>query len=408
MSVEKDGYTRRRLLGLIGLAGAGTIMPSLSAEKEESILGSNDVRYDKLRSLFNSDVERKPKWVAQCKTEEDIQRAVGLAINEDLPVAVKSGGHCFIGSSVNNGGMSINLRSLDKKVYLPKQQKLITGPGVKLGELYDLLLPYDRLLPAGSCAGVGIGGLTLGGGYGLFARQHGLTCDHLTRVRMVTGTGEIVDSENDPDLLWACRGGGNGNFGAITSMEFQTQSAPKNLGAQRLTAKGLNEKQMLSLVQNWFEVTEGLPDPIFSALVLNGFYNVSGGFYKGIKNLTHCLTEIIQRVQNNSGLIFQVNTLGGAIMRGSESAYAHREFPYLGEIQAYWQRPQSRQNLVNQVDAIQNLIGSKRHYRNYPDKNLENYSEAYYGDKLEKLQMIKQRYDPDNRFRHAQSIVGKI
>jgi len=259
MSVEKDGFTRRRLLGLIGLAGAGTIMPSLSAEKEESILGSNDVRYDKLRSLFNSDVERKPKWVAQCKTEEDIQRAVGLAINEDLPVAVKSGGHCFIGSSVNNGGMSINLRSLDKKVYLPKQQKLITGPGVKLGELYDLLLPYDRLLPAGSCAGVGIGGLTLGGGYGLFARQHGLTCDHLTRVRMVTGTGEIVDSENDPDLLWACRGGGNGNFGAITSMEFQTQSAPKNLGAQRLTAKGLNEKQMLSLVQNWFEVTEGLP-----------------------------------------------------------------------------------------------------------------------------------------------------
>ncbi|MEN8756709.1 MAG: FAD-dependent oxidoreductase [Akkermansiaceae bacterium] len=441
------------------MASAAGTFPSHATDHPTHFLTPEDQNYDKHRSLFNSDLSLKPALIAPCSTQADVQNAVRHANEKDFPIAIKSGGHCFIGTSVNNGGMTLNLRTLAQKVYLPKDQRLIAGPGVKLGELYNLLLPHGRLLPAGSCSGVGLGGLTLGGGYGLFARQYGLTCDHLERVKMVDGTGNVIDSHDDPDLLWACRGGGNGNFGVVTSMEFRTQKAPKKLGTQRLTARNLNAQKMSAFVEAWFSIIADLAEPIFSALVLNGsqitvlltssyatsgpsfqrtvnallkagfstrgalntpiakalkryygrpgplpFYNVSGGYFEGSKSLSHCRDEIIAKVLQNSGLIFQVNTLGGAIARAADSAYAHRRFPYLGEVQAYWQRDSQRDNLIQQVKEIQTLINAPAHYRNYPDAELPNFASSYYGEKLPRLQELKHRYDPHNRFRHQQSI----
>jgi len=134
------------------------------------------------------------------------------------------------------------------------------------------------------------------------------------------------------------------------------------------------------------------------------FYNVSGGFHNSYDDLAHCIGEIIEKVLSTPGLIFQINTMGGAIKTAKDSAYAHREFNYLAEIQSYWQRPSQKEKLISEVEAIQELIQAKHHYRNYPDKRLQNWEQAYYGSKLDRLRDLKMRYDPDNNFRNLQSI----
>ena len=454
---DSDPVKRRTFLGS---AVAG--LPFIS-HAESAYLEPGGAGYDAARQLFNSDLSPKPAFIAACKSEAEVAAAVNFARDRQLAVSVKSGGHCFIGSSMSEGSLAIDLGGMIQRVYLPKTGRLIAGPGIKLGKLYDVLLPQGRILPAGSCAGVGLGGLTLGGGYGLFARQWGLTCDHLRRVRLVDGSGVVRDSTDDADLLWACRGGGNGNFGVVTSMEFQTRKAPVTFGAQRFVKKKITAAEVEGFMKGWFEMAAALPDPIFSAFVFNGsqisvlltssyrtsgkafqkakrallkmgfstrgatnspirkalrryygqpgplpFYNVSGGYYRGFSDVEKTAGLIAERVLGTPGLIFQVNTLGGAIMRGPDSAYAHREFPFLGEIQAYWNRPTQREGLVAAVTELREAIGAKAHYRNYPDITLTDHSEAYYGPALERLRTLKKRYDPENVIRHAQSIEKRI
>lgn len=443
-------------MGTSVLAG----LPFIS-KAEDSYLAPGSEGYDEARQLFNSDLSPKPAYIAACRSEAEVRKAVQFARDKNLAVSMKSGGHCFMGTSMSDGSLSIDLGKMSQRVYLPESERLIAGPGVKLSELYDLLLPKGRILPAGSCGGVGLGGLALGGGYGLFARQWGLTSDHMERVKMVNGQGELVDSNDDPELLWACRGGGNGNFGVVTSMEFQTRPVRTTFGTQKFVARGFSGKKAVAMMRGWFEIAAGLADPIFSGFVFNGkqitvlmttsyttggpafrraagaikalgfatkgslnsptatalkryygrpdplpFYNVSGGFYRGFGDVEKSADEIARRVMGAPGVIFQVNTLGGEITRGPDSAYPHREFPFMGEIQAYWQRKSQREGLIENVTAIRKAIGAKAHYRNYPDVTLEKPLEAYYGKSLLQLKALKVRYDPDNLFRHAQSLTS--
>lgn len=448
---------RRRFIATSALAGLPFISRAETAP--QGYLTPQSAGYHEARQLFNSDLDPQPAYIARCQKESEVAQAVQFARERDLAVSMKSGGHCFIGSSMSEGSLAIDLSAMSQRAYLPESQKLVAGPGVKLGTLYDTLLPRGRLLPAGSCSGVGLGGLTLGGGYGLFARQWGLTCDHLTRVRMVNGQGKMIDSAADSDLLWACRGGGNGNFGVITSMEFETRPVPRTFAAQRFLAKELSPDKVARLMKGWFALTASLAEPMFSAFVFNGrqisilltssypssgpafqtaahtltslgfstkgasntptakalkryygrpdplpFYNVSGGYYHGFADLAGACETISQKVLNTPGLIFQVNTLGGAITRGPDSAYPHREFPYLGEIQAYWQKASQREGLIAAVNDLNSAIASPAHYRNYPDPTLTNYQEAYYGSAQARLQTLKVRYDPENLIRHSQSL----
>ncbi len=146
------------------------------------------------------------------------------------------------GFSVNDGGLVINLSKLNK-VELLGDNKIRVGPGCTLGNLYDNILPKGRLLPAGSCATVGLGGLALGGGYGLFSRKYGLTCDHLVEATIVDGKGNICSTKNDHELLWALKGGGAGNFGVVTEMVFNTHEAPLTMQAHYFKARKLTAEK---------------------------------------------------------------------------------------------------------------------------------------------------------------------
>lgn len=436
------------------------------AEAENVIyMQLGDAAYATQRVGFNLRVSQHPRIIAVCKNTEGVREAVLRAKEKGLPISVKSGGHSFEGFSSNNDGLVIDCSLLNEVTWLD-DNRLLAGPAVKLGALYDEVLPKGRLLPAGSCAGVGLAGLALGGGYGLFSRKHGLTCDHLERVTLVDGEGVIRDSAEDPELLWACRGGGNGNFGVVTELEFRTQAAPKTFTAHRYKAYRLDVARAKTLLQEWFSATAKLPETCFSAFVLNGktllvlltnygpnseeqtammgrfdelcdktsigkprklakalqtfygvqesiyFKNASAGYYSGFEELEGCLDSVLETVTNTPGLIYQVNTLGGNINApGLEesSAYPHRALPAMAELQAYYDKAGSKQEtrLLTAFRSIQGTFadaGINKHYRNYPDADFPDWETAYYGGNYPRLQEAKLRYDPQDRFRYLQSI----
>jgi FAD/FMN-containing dehydrogenase len=452
---------RQFLKGSAGFAGASLLMGSGTAAGGDTpdyyLPGQRG--YETARRPFNADIGLQPGVIAACENDAQVSTAVQRARAEGLPISVKSRGHSFEGFSLNDGGLVIELSRLARPVLTP-DGRFQSGPGMTLGDVYSFLLPKGRLLPAGSCSGVGLGGLTLGGGYGLFSRQFGLTCDHLERVRMVDGLGQVIDSETDPDLLWACQGGGNGNFGAITAMEFRTVPAPAQLSAQRFKAGPLSVTEMLAKTSRWFEMAKRLPDPIFSAFVANGkqvtvlltstaaasgpsfqaavaalkeagftskgatvgplqesikryygvqtplpFRNFCGGMADGFEDYAPALPAVFEESQS-AGLIVQFNTLGGAITRGSGGAYAHRARLFLCEVQAYWEASSLRGAKVAAAEKVREILGARvpAHYRNYPSVNFPNWEQAYYGENYARLQLLKQRYDPENLFRHPQSV----
>jgi hypothetical protein len=452
--------SRRTFLGLsmamVPAWGQGQVKPTLR------YLQPGDDGYEAARKPFNSAILLKPSRIACCRTEADVIAAVRHAKEAGLPVAVKSGGHDFHGFSLNEGGLVVELSGMASRALDEKTHQFSCGPGLKLRDCYSWLLPRGRLLPAGSCGAVGIAGLTLGGGYGLFSREFGLTCDHLTGVRLVDGNGEVHDSRDEPELLWACRGGGNGNFGVVTSFTFETRPAPPTLASRKFIAKELNAGGLVRCLERWFEIAASLPEPCFSAVILNGsqatvlltstkaadgpafvtaskallqagfgskgpltrplassigryegrpgplpFDNVSAGYYRGLADLNPAVAGICATVRETPGLIFQVNTLGGAIARGPDSAYPHRDFPLLGELQAYWEKGAIPAKLAAGHAAVRQALesaGIRRHYRNYPDPRLADWQGAYFPGTNERLQKLKAALDPDDRFRHPQSI----
>jgi FAD binding domain/Berberine and berberine like len=419
--------------------------------------------YETLRKGFNKRINKYPALIALCNNTSGVAEAVQYAAQNNLAVAIKSGGHCMEGFSGNNDGVVINLSPM-KAIEWVDSYTIRVGPGCTLADLYKELLPKGKILPGGSCAGVGIAGLVLGGGYGLMARLFGLTCDSLLEVTMVDGKGQVHNSANDPNLLWACKGGGNGNFGVVTELVFKVHKAPATLQSFRFKSYKVNSKRAMNLLQEWFAVAEQLPPACFSAFVLNGktayilltnaskhtdavkgavaklaaiadkttqtkpvplaaalkvfygrtqplyFKNASAGLYKNFAEIAPFIEQAIETVVTTPGMIYQVNTLGGNIVNPAfeaASAFAHRAYPYFSELQTYWDTEKQGVRLMErfkQVQAVFNSNGIAAQYRNYPDMDFANYNSLYYGNNYPQLQAVKKKYDPDNVIRHEQSI----
>ena len=465
---------RRSFLRTLTTTSAGLALPAGAAKQTAApapkpakaavaFLTPEDAGYGAARKVFNSTILTRPPLIACCTTEAGVVQAVTRAAQDGRPMAIKSGGHSFEGFCLSEQGMTLELSGLKSLHLDSKSGILAAGPGCQLGEVNRWLLARGRLLPSGSCATVGLAGLTLGGGYGLFSRKYGLTCDHLESVRLVDASGAVHDSRDEPELLWACRGGGNGHFGVVTEMIFQTRTAPKQLAAFKCRAASLNEARATLLLKTWFEASATLPREAFSAFVLNGkfltvlltttgpanhkgllqflkamesltgkstsakpvplaaalpryygepgpvaFKNASAGYYQSFADLQPAWPGVLHETLTTPGLIFQVNTLGGAIADGPESAYPHRAYPFLGEWQSYWQSPAQRDRCLAATTKVRKTLakhGITRHYANYPDEGFADWPTAYYGAaNYARLQALKKRIDPANRFRHAQSV----
>jgi len=165
-----------------------------------------------------------PAAIVRCKTPGDVAEAIRFAQMIGLPTATRSGGHCFAGRS-SSEGIVIDVTPMNA-VSVSGAVATI-GAGARLGEVYDSLDEHGLTIPAGSCPTVGIAGLTLGGGLGILGRKYGLTSDQLLGAQVVLADGRIVDcdDDHDPELFWALRGAGSGNFGVVTSLVFRTRAA---------------------------------------------------------------------------------------------------------------------------------------------------------------------------------------
>jgi FAD/FMN-containing dehydrogenase len=181
----------------------------------------DDEGYDAARSIWNGMVDRHPAVIVRCRGAADVMRAVDFAREHEMVIAVRSGGHNIAGNAVCEGGMMIDLSGMDSVRIDPVNRKAWVGPGTTLGHLDRETQAFCLVVPTGINSTTGIAGLTLGGGFGWTTRKFGLTIDNLASADVVTAEGKLVRASNDKnaDLFWAIRGGG-GNFGIVTSFEF--------------------------------------------------------------------------------------------------------------------------------------------------------------------------------------------
>ena len=211
-----------------------TLDPSVANDLKKRIQGeiltADSPGYDKVRAIWNAMIDRKPALIARCKTADDVVQCVKFATQHGLLVAVRGGGHNIAGNAVCDGGLLIDLSLMRAvRVDASKRTALVEG-GALLGDLDQATQAHGLATPLGINSTTGVAGLTLGGGFGWLSRKYGLTIDNLVSATVVTAAGDklTASARENSDLFWAIRGGG-GNFGVVTSFEFQLHAIGKEV-----------------------------------------------------------------------------------------------------------------------------------------------------------------------------------
>lgn len=202
---------------------ARATVDAFKAHFRGEVLLPGDAGYDDARRIWNGMFDRKPAIIARCVGTSDVIHAVNFAREHTLLVAVKGGGHNSAGNAVCDDGMMIDLSLMRRVNVDPTTKTLRVDGGALLGDMdYESQLHGLAVSGGGIISHTGVGGLTLGGGFGWISRTHGLAVDNLISAQVVTADGQLrtASADDNPDLFWALRGGG-GNFGIVTSFEFK-------------------------------------------------------------------------------------------------------------------------------------------------------------------------------------------
>lgn len=186
-----------------------------------------DAGYESARRIWNAAITTQPALVVQVADELDVARTVRWAAAEGLQVALRGGGHNIAGTALLEGGVTVDMRGLTEVAVDPPSRRVSAGAGLTWEALDHATQAHGLATPGGVVPATGIAGLTLGGGYGWLSRAYGWTCDNLVGARLVAADGSTVAAgeSEDPELLWALRGGG-GNLAAVTSMTFRLHVVP--------------------------------------------------------------------------------------------------------------------------------------------------------------------------------------
>ncbi|HWD06677.1 MAG TPA: FAD-dependent oxidoreductase [Amycolatopsis sp.] len=400
--------------------------------------------------LFDS---HDPAAVVKVAKPEDVQACFEAAALR-LPIAARSGGHSYAGYSTPDGGLIVDVGRL-AQVQVQGEQVTI-GAGARLGDVYSALAKAGRCLPAGSCPTVGIAGLTLGGGIGVVARKYGLTCDRLVSAQIVTPDGKLrtASAESEPDLFWALRGGGGGNFGIVSSFTFRTEPAP-DITVFSLHFPGGSAGDVVDAWQQWLPAT---PPELWSNLVVSGgspvACRVGGAFVGSSSDLTAVLgklnvgpssrtmkslsyggamnyfagssarqtfvassrvitdpvhgAKVSDLAAGHQGMDLLIDGLGGAVaaLSPTDTAFPHRNA--LASVQIY--APATTANHSGVAKNVSSVVsglaeaGAGGGYVNYLDPALPDWKTAYYGDNAARLDQVAKTYDPEGVLRFAQSV----
>ncbi|WP_327289570.1 FAD-binding oxidoreductase [Streptomyces sp. NBC_01198] len=249
-----------------GFSPVAADWPALGSALTGHLVRPQDAAYATDRRLYNTRFDTlRPAAIAYVSSADDIRRCLDFAHRTATTPAIRSGGHSYAGWSSGNGKLVIDVSRLDA-IHLDGTTATV-GAGAKLIDVYATLGAHGRTIPAGSCPSVGVSGLTLGGGHGVMSRSMGLTCDNLIGATLITadGTTHEVSADHEPDIFWALRGAGCGNFGVVTSLRFATHPVPEVVTGY-LTWSWNRAADVISAWQSW---GPDQPDHIWSALHLD-------------------------------------------------------------------------------------------------------------------------------------------
>ncbi|MGO9170881.1 MAG: FAD-binding oxidoreductase [Rhodomicrobium sp.] len=250
----------------VGSSVSAGAAKAFAAQLRGTLLNERDPSYDEARKIWNAMIDRRPCLIVRCAGAADVAAAIRFARENELAVAVRGGGHNIAGSAVCDGGLVIDLSQMKAVQVDAATKRARVEPGATLADVDKATQAFGLALPRGINSTTGIAGLALGGGFGWLTRKFGLTSDNLLSADVLTAGGEQLrasPSENT-DLFWALRGGG-GNFGVVTSFEFQLHEA----GPQVLSGLVVHPfGDALTVLKGYRQALETAPDELTCWVVM--------------------------------------------------------------------------------------------------------------------------------------------
>ena len=230
------------------------------------LLGPGDAGYDEARRLWNGAIDKRPALIARCTGAADVRAGIEHARAGGLPLAVRGGGHNVAGTASCDDGLVLDLSQMKDARVDPTTCSAWAQPGLLWGELDQATQRLGLATVGGIVTHTGVAGLTLGGGIGWLMRKHGLTCDNLLAVELVTADGRRLraDGREHPELFWGVRGGG-GNFGVVTAFRFRLHQVGPQVLAGPVLYPAEQAGQVLRGYRDW---AADVPDEVTTVVSL--------------------------------------------------------------------------------------------------------------------------------------------
>jgi FAD/FMN-containing dehydrogenase len=233
---------------------------ALRGELRGELLEPESSAYDATRVVWNAMIDRRPALIIRCRNAADVVASVNYARAHNLTMAIRSGGHNVAGYAVCDGGLMIDLSLMNAVRIAPELDRAFVEGGATWGDVDAATTPFARATPGGLISTTGVAGLTLSGGIGWLRGTRGLSCDNLMAADVVSADGRLIrasDTEN-PDLLWALKGGG-GNFGIVVSFEFRLHP----IAAETMfCAPAYLEESANDIIPKWRDYMASSPDEV--------------------------------------------------------------------------------------------------------------------------------------------------
>jgi FAD/FMN-containing dehydrogenase len=309
-----------------GVADWAALRRALSTHK---LIRPGGKMYPAAKELFDPRFDAKrPAGIAYCATARDVSACVNFVRKFGLPVAARSGGHSYGGWSSVNGGLIVDVTAIN--YFNVGAGSVTVGTGIHLIDFYNRLAARGLAVPGGSCATVGIAGLTLGGGVGVLSRAFGLSSDNLESLRIVTADGVIrtASGASNPNLYWASRGGGGGNFGIAVSFTFRT----RRLGSVVLFFLQWPWSAAARVMTGWQNWAPYQPDALWSNLHMSAaagggtpVVQVGGTYLGSVAGCKALLGKLQRRVGSaplNPGNVFLTSYLNAMMIEAGCGSFS--------------------------------------------------------------------------------------